>query len=148
MQLEVEPQTVPADAPGGCFEADFPPFEIRRPAHGRDIARLYALKPDGKEKWNFPTGGWVDSSPALANDGVICFGSWDKCFYAVGTDGIKRWQFLTAGPIDSSPAIGGNGTIYFGSHDNKCYALTGGGQKRWEYLSGGPIISSPALSRD
>jgi outer membrane protein assembly factor BamB len=90
----------------------------------------------------------VDSSPALARDGAICFGSWDRRFYTLKPDGSLKWQFETGGPIESSPAIGADETIYFGSHDRKFYALTRDGGKRWEYATGGPIISSPALNGD
>ena len=100
------------------------------------------------KRWEFLTGGWVDSSPALANDGAIYFGSWDKSFYALNADGTKRWQFTTPGEIVSSPAIGADGTIYFGSHDRKFYALAPDGRKKWEFATGGPIISSPALNKD
>lgn len=94
------------------------------------------------------TGGWVDSSPALARDGTVYFGSWDKNFYALNADGRKKWQFTTAGEIVSSPAIGADGTFYFGSHDKKFYALAADGHKKWAFATGGPILSSPALNRD
>jgi outer membrane protein assembly factor BamB len=110
--------------------------------------KVYAVRANGKKRWEFPTGGWVDSSPALANDGTIYFGSWDKSFYALNADGMKQWQFSTPGEIVSSPAIGADGTIYFGSHDKKFYALAPDGHKKWEFATGGPILSSPALNRD
>jgi outer membrane protein assembly factor BamB len=90
----------------------------------------------------------VDSSPALAPDGTVFFGSWDQHFYALNPDGSKKWQFETLGPIVSSPAIGADGTVYFGSHDKKFYALAADGRKKWEFATGGPIISSPALDKD
>src|ERR1044071_2439788 len=119
-----------------------------RKIFGSRDRKFYAVRPDGKKKWEFPTGGWVDSSPALADDGAVFFGSWDKNFYALSADGTKRWQFPTGGPIVCSPAIGLNGTIYFGSHDKRFYALAPDGGKRWEVATGGPIISSPAIGKD
>ena len=88
------------------------------------------------------------SSPALAQDGTICFGSWDKNFYALKPDGSKRWQFPTGGPVVSSPAIDTSGTIYCGSHDRKLYALTPTGEKQWEFETRGAILASPALDWD
>ena len=38
---------------------------------------LWAINPDGTEKWEFPTGLYVSSSPALAADGTIYVGSLD-----------------------------------------------------------------------
>ena len=49
--------------------------------------RFYAVRADGRKQWEFKTGGWVDSSPALARDGAVYFGSWDRGFYALGADG-------------------------------------------------------------
>ena len=90
----------------------------------------------------------VDSSPAIAKDGTVYFGSWDKNFYALTPDGTKKWSFATAKPITSSPAIAADGAVYFGSHDKKFYALDPDGTKRWEFATGGAIISSPAIHSD
>jgi len=90
----------------------------------------------------------VDSSPAVAADGTLYFGSWDKSFYALSADGVKKWSFLTAGEIVSSPAIGADDAIYFGSHDHKFYCLAPDGKKNWEYATGAPIISSPCINEE
>jgi outer membrane protein assembly factor BamB len=99
-------------------------------------------------KWTFPTGAWVDSSPAIGADGTIYFGSWDTNFYALNPDGTKKWSFPSGGIIDSSPAIGADGTIYFGSHDQHLYALKPDGSKKWAFATGGQIGSSPAIGAD
>ena len=106
------------------------------------------MRADGRKRWEFRTGGWVDSSPALARDGTLYFGSWDRDFYALNADGTRKWRFQTAGPIVSSPAVGADDTIYFGSHDKKFYALGADGRKKWDFPTGGPIISSPALDNN
>jgi outer membrane protein assembly factor BamB len=76
---------------------------------------LYAIYPDGKEKWSFKTGDWIGSSPAIGADGTIYVGSYDRYFYAISPDGKEKWSFRTGSDIDSSPAIGADGTIYVGS---------------------------------
>jgi outer membrane protein assembly factor BamB len=106
------------------------------------------VRPNGQEAWEFKTGGWIDTSPAVGADNTVYFGSWDKSFYALSPEGVKKWQFQTAGEIVSSPAIGADGTIYFGSHGRKFYALAPGGTRIWEYATGAPIISSPAIDKD
>ena len=88
---------------------------------------------------------WVDSSPAIARDDTVYFGSWDKNFYAVNPDGSLKWKFATSNVIDSSPATGTDGTIYFGSHDRNFYALTPAGKLRWQFATRGEIVSSPAI---
>jgi outer membrane protein assembly factor BamB len=106
------------------------------------------VRSDGRKAWEFKTGGWIDTSPAIGADGTLYFGSWDKGFYALSAEGTKQWQFQTGGEIESSPVIGADSTIYFGSHDGKLYALAAGGNRVWEYATGGAIISSPAIDKD
>jgi outer membrane protein assembly factor BamB len=99
-------------------------------------------------KWKFATGAWVDSSPGMATDGTVYFGSWDRNFYALNPDGSLKWKFATGGVVDSSPAIAADGTVYFGSHDRKFYALDPAGKVRWTFLTRAEIPSSPAIGKD
>jgi hypothetical protein len=56
-------------------------------------------------KWDFPTGGAVVSSPAVAN-GIVYVGSNDGSLYALSTaTGKKLWSYPTGGPIMSAPAV-------------------------------------------
>ena len=36
--------------------------------------------------WEFETGGYVQSSPAIGSDGTVYVGSWDNKLYAIKTD--------------------------------------------------------------
>ncbi|MEI6309619.1 MAG: stalk domain-containing protein, partial [bacterium] len=93
-------------------------------------------------RWQFSTGGAIDSSPVLAQDGTLYIGSSDGNLYALASDGTKRWEFATGGAIHASPAIGGNGTIYLPSSDGLFYAISPSGSEVWRY----PIeagLSSP-----
>jgi outer membrane protein assembly factor BamB len=87
----------------------------------------------------------VDSSPAIALDGTVYFGSWDKSFYALKPDGSLKWKLAVGAIVDSSPAVAADGTIYFGAHDQKLYALNPDGTMRWKFLTGAEINSSPAI---
>jgi outer membrane protein assembly factor BamB len=61
---------------------------------------------DGTQKWVFPTGGDVSSSPAIDSDGTIYVGSDDGKLYAINpTNGTEKWYFTTGGEIFSSPVI-------------------------------------------
>jgi outer membrane protein assembly factor BamB len=96
---------------------------------GSDDHNLYALNPDGTQKWTFATGGTVFSSPAVGADGKIYVGSDDHNVYALNPDGTQKWKFATNGRVMSSPAVGADGTIYVGSTisvgstDGNVYAL-------------------------
>ena len=102
----------------------------------------------GSFKWSFATGGSIYSSPAIALDGSIYFGSDDGKLYALHPDGSEDWNYTTGDMVRSAPAIGADGSIYFGSDDNKLYALNPDGSENWNYPTGGVVRSSPALAAD
>src|SRR5665213_2146883 len=49
----------------------------------------------GHKEWSFVTGNQVVSSPAIAQDGTIYFGSLDQGFFAVNPSGTSKWHFVT-----------------------------------------------------
>ena len=75
---------------------------------------MAAYGQDGTQKWAFPTGNAVRSSPAIGADGTLYVGSLDGSLYAINPDGTQKWAFPTGGG-SSSPAIGTDGTLYVGS---------------------------------
>lgn len=99
-----------------------------------------------------PDGG--DSSPAIAADGTIYFGTYNGQLLAVSREGRRKWVFTTGRggvlgvEIRSSPAIGPDGTVYFGSRDRKFYALGADGKLKWAFKTGGWVDSSAALAAD
>jgi len=110
---------------------------------------LYAIDPQGGVLWKFQTKGFAhSSSPAIANDGTIFFGSQDHYFYAVNPDGSLKWRFQTQGCVESSPAVCPNGDVYFGSYDGYLYALNENGELKWEYETGGYESGCPAIGVD
>jgi outer membrane protein assembly factor BamB len=84
---------------------------------------LHAVDADGHEKWKYQTEGPVNSSPAVADDGTVWFGSEDGKVYAVTPDGKLAWSFKTEGAVDSSPAIGPSGEVVIGSRDGSVYCF-------------------------
>ncbi len=89
---------------------------------GSEDYKLYALNPDGTEKWSFAAGDHLNSSPAIGSDSTVYVGSGDLKVYALNPDGTEKWSFATAGPVSSSPAIGSEGTLYIGA-DSMLYAI-------------------------
>ena len=61
----------------------------------RDDDNLYAINPDGTQKWAFSTGSYITSSPAIGADGTIYVGSDDDNLYAINPDGTQKWAFPT-----------------------------------------------------
>ena len=104
----------------------------------------------GTPIWEFETGSYVYSSPAIGSDGTVYVGSADCCLYAINPkSGVKLWEFETGHSVSSSPAIGSDGTVYVGSNDRKLYALNGKtGDKLWEFETGDKVSYSPAIGSD
>jgi outer membrane protein assembly factor BamB len=129
-------------------------------------AKLHALDArTGREKWAFPTGDHVYSSPALAEDAAgnttaIYFGSADGSVYALDPAGRLRWRYETGDTVRSSPALGraaGANVLYVGSANGTLYALDADtGRRRWSFdtTSADPVLrdrndlnASPSLGR-
>ena len=100
------------------------------------------------KKWAFNTGGGVESSPAIGNDGTIYVGSTAKRIYAINPDGSKKWSIRTKESVYSSPTIGKDGTIYIGSWDYKLYAINPDGSVKWRHSTYGYVYSDPVIAND
>jgi outer membrane protein assembly factor BamB len=85
--------------------------------------RVHALeRTTGKEVWNFPTGGKVDSSPVIVGDRVYV-GSTDGKLYVLNLEDGKLVQKIDlGGAISASPAVGG-GCLVIGTEKNVVYCL-------------------------
>ncbi len=102
--------------------------------------------------WQSPSIDEVTSSPAVASDGSVYFGSTDGAVYGIGSDGVRKWRYDIGEAFDgSSPAIGSDGTIYIGANNGYLYALNPNSSSqrlRWRFSAGGPITSTPAIGAD
>jgi outer membrane protein assembly factor BamB len=100
-------------------------------------------------KWKYETGDdWIDSSPAIDEDGTIYVGSDERCLFAFNPNGTLKWRFDTNDWLESSPAIGKDGTIYVGSHGGYLYAINSNGTLKWRFNANDIIRSSPAIAQD
>ncbi len=121
--------------------------KFRGDSKNRGISNLSGSRV-GALMWEYNVNGWLDSSPAIAGDGTIYYGSGDGKLYAISRNGTLKWTYQTNGPVDSSPAIGANGTVFFGSYDGYLYSLASNGQLRWRFNAGDAIWSSPLITPD
>jgi RHS repeat-associated protein len=130
---------------GALRHSPWPGFR-RCPAH-QGASPLVGAH-DAEPYLTYETNGDVESSPAIAADGTIYFGSYDGYLYALNPDLTFKWRYATLGMIRSSPAIAADGTIYVGSNDGKVHAVTPAGAYKWAYTTLGPVRSSPAVGAD
>ena len=108
---------------------------------------VYALNAaNGAKIWNYDTGVYILSSPAVAN-GIVYIGTWDNEVYALNAaNGAKIWSYSTGNSVNRSPAVA-NGVVYVGSYDGNVYALNAAtGSKIWSYKASGEVASTPAVA--
>jgi outer membrane protein assembly factor BamB len=122
---------------------------------GSDDQNVYAINPNGTEKWRFNpgTGSDIESSPTVAIDPIdgnptVYIGSDDDNVYAIAAEtGGEKWRFNTGANVISSPVVDLDGTIYVGSNDNNLYAINPDGTPKWVFPTGGQVPSSPAIGQ-
>jgi outer membrane protein assembly factor BamB len=122
---------------------------------GSGDGRLYALDArTGEERWRFPTGHAISSTPAVA-EGLVFVGTRDNAFWALDArSGKQRWRLKTGADLPlpwgfetgdlytSSPAYAG-GVVYFRSGDGQVYAVdAGSGKVRWRFAT--PVAAAKA----
>jgi len=80
---------------------------------GCEDGKLYAFNAStGAVKWNYTTGGAIQSSPTIANN-IVYVGSYDKYLYAIDAiTGILKWKYLTAYPIATQSPVVSNGVVF------------------------------------
>ena len=95
--------------------------------------------------WSQPTGGYIESGPAVAN-GVVYVGSDDTKVYAMNAaTGKVIWSYPTSGAIDSGPVVAGGG-VYIGSQGRRVYAIKASGKLLWSYSTSGAVESKPTVT--
>ncbi len=90
---------------------------------GNALGILYAINPDGTEKWQFHASGAINAGPILTVGGTLYFRAEDGYLYAVDDSGNLRWRAPielfpgTAGPtpglspFSNSPRVTPDGTV-------------------------------------
>ena len=103
--------------------------------------------------WNYTTGSWVGSSPAVVG-GIVYVGSGDGNVYALNaTTGAKIWKYTTGDAVFSSPAVAdgkvyiGSGNMYQGLGNGAIYCLdASSGAFVWNFTTRPWVESCPAVA--
>ena len=126
-----------------------------------DSGSLYALNPDGTEKWKrdldlypnpvYPKGD-NGYSPAIGADGTIYIQGATSALYAYDPQGNRLWKYVdfNSYPVgfevgQRTPAIGLDGTLYVSADD--LYAVYPNGTRKWRFETEW-CHSSPAIGPD
>jgi len=95
-------------------------------------------------RWCFAAGRRITSSPAVAPDGTVLFGSEGDGFYALNPDGTSRWRYPLKSRVFDAPTIGGFGTVHFLTREGDFYSLYMDGTVSWRQHVG---VGSSSSSR-
>lgn len=116
---------------------------------GSASGSVYAINPDGTQKWNTTTSGRMLSSPAIAN-GTIYVGTKDsdKLLAFSASNGSPLWEYIAGDIILSSPSVDKNGVIYFGSFDDHVYVVNPDGTEKYKFDTGDNVWSSAVIGND
>lgn len=129
----------------------YPPGQTTSIKYG---GRLYAINPDGTEKWNYDSkSAGMSGSPALAGDGTIYatgggFSDLTGTVYAFNPDGSVKWRFRFEQWQESHPTVAPDGTIYIGSKEGDIRAINPDGTEKWQYPTEGGNSAAPAIGND
>jgi outer membrane protein assembly factor BamB len=136
-----------------------------------DFGFLWAINPDGSEKWRYETGNnkaesgsmtsWLRGSAAIGHEGTIYVVSEDGVLHAVNPDGTLKWKFLAyenkgwfRGLDGKPPIVGLDGTIYFAAEgefelfnmskrEARLFAINPDGSLKWDFkLVEGKLFAS------
>lgn len=118
---------------------------------------LFALYPDGTEKWSLDLGYYL-KSPVLGPEEGTIYITKDSVLAAVYSNGSGiKWTFDTGnfpyykGPVTSSPLVSvEDGTVYVGTDTGYLFAINSNGTDKWYKLvdSGSPILYPPVEGPD
>ena len=92
---------------------------------GSDNGIFYALsQTDGTEIWTYDKDDKeIRSSPLVASNGIVYYGSNDEKIIALNSSGTAKWERMVTGPVSASPTMGFAGNIYVGTESGYFYAV-------------------------
>jgi outer membrane protein assembly factor BamB len=110
--------------------------------------KLFAINPDGTEKWQYNPGasGQIYSCLALTKDNNILYGQANGIVSCISKDGVKIWEKNVTGTFTEPVTrviIDKLETVFVATKKGWIYALDSkDGSEKWKYqVSGGEITS-------
>lgn len=102
----------------------------------------------GRRKWTYATSGFIESSPAIGDNGRTVYVVIGEELHAVdAVMGTFKWRYMAGNRWP--PAVSGDGqTIYVGSNAMLHAVDASTGRVRWTLTGGATIRSSPTVGDD
>ena len=92
--------------------------------------QLYALLPDGTEKWKLNTSNQITSAASIDSAGTLYAGRYKAgvpSVAAYSSQGEIIWSYTANGYVKGAPVIGSNGVVYAACVSGHLYAFGPGG---------------------
>jgi outer membrane protein assembly factor BamB len=106
--------------------------------------KVYAINPDGTQKWVFTGIGNFDAFPALSADGVIYYlanGTTNSTLYALNAGtGAELWNKTITGTTGGAVAIDKAGNVYAGTN-SRVVKYNTAGDLEWETAAGSLLLT-------
>ena len=132
---------------------------------GAEDGYLFAIRlgPErGENLWDHAaeqgyTGGYLNSSPAVTEDGVLVVAARDEMLYGFAPSGAAVWATRMPGMLLGSPVIDPHGHIYVGVSQAQrgqeprglLVCVDGNSHKiRWQCQAAGPVEGTPVVGDD
>jgi len=172
IKWEYDIQTTTSIAASPAVGADGTVYVCTRPGASADYSNLFAIDPNGTQKWDLAVGV-METSPAISEDGTIYITSWvpetlraepgiKTGLTAITPEGRVKWSYETRFPdwhfnpdqrgmpwgSDSSPIISSDGTAYFGTDVGQVVALNADGILKWTFGAGGEFDNCPSMDAE
>ncbi|MBX3262402.1 MAG: PQQ-like beta-propeller repeat protein [Labilithrix sp.] len=97
--------------------------------------------------WRFATGGEIDTSAVVDEDGTVYCGSFSDRLFALSPDGGQLWEKDLGSDIWAAVAIGPTGELYVGA-GSRLYALKRDGGESWSYATTGEVRCAAVVADD
>lgn len=98
---------------------------------GEKDKTVYAINPNGTEKWTSSVDGDMGAFPALSSDGTLYCATNAGTLYAINTvSGTVKWSKTTGG-TSSAVAVDASGNIYVGTN-TAIYKFNPSGAEQWK----------------
>lgn len=154
--------STPTIGPDGTIYINTLGYYLKNYSDQQNFGILWAINPDGSEKWRYETGnftagsgsmsGWLRGGAAISHDGTIYVASEDGVLHALLPDGKLKWKFNAMnykgwlrGLEGNPPSVGIDGTIYYtaggefnlydmASMEARLFAINPDGSYKWDFL--------------
>jgi outer membrane protein assembly factor BamB len=149
-----EPQTLWAFSLPGELESASPAIgtdgSVYMACSAKDgLSNMFAINPDGTEKWSYATGDINRSTVSVSDNGNVFVGSYDDNLYGFSPEGNVVLQFDTgSNPRYNGATFGLDGTIYIGSQSDALFAINPDGSEKWNFPADGDFNATPAIGED